>query len=73
MRYIDADSSTINKIGYDPVNEILEIEFSKGSVYTYADVPHSVAINLIFNPSQGAYFMANIQKCPDIYKCEKIR
>ena len=60
MRSIIADSSTINKIGYDPVNEILEIEFSKGSVYTYADVPHSVAVNLVFNKSTFSFSRFNI-------------
>ena len=35
-------SSNIASIGYDPDNQVLEIEFLSGAVYQYYDVPQSV-------------------------------
>ena len=32
-------SSNIASIGYDPDNQVLEIEFLSGAVYQYYDVP----------------------------------
>lgn len=69
MRYIDVVSSTIEKIGYDPINEMLDIQFNGCRVYRYYEVPKEEVINLVFAKSHGAYFMQNMK---NKYKGEPI-
>ena len=42
MEWILANSSNIEKFRYDASLLLLEIEFKKGAVYQYFDVPNSV-------------------------------
>jgi hypothetical protein len=56
-------SSNIASIGYDGVEQTLEVEFRKtGSVYQYTDVPQRVHQELINAPSIGKYFHSRIKK-----------
>lgn len=55
-------SSDISSIGYDASQEILEIEFIKGSVYQYTGVPVGVFEAIMAADSKGRYFNANIKK-----------
>lgn len=62
------NSSNISSIGYDEENEILEIEFKKGEIYQYFDVPYEVYDELMNAESHGKYLAANIK---NVYKYEK--
>jgi hypothetical protein len=54
-------SSNIRSVGYDPSSKVLEVEFSNGGVYQYADVPGQVYADLEAAESVGRYFSANIR------------
>lgn len=45
----------IRSVGYDPVGELLEIEFNTGSVYQYAEVPEEIYRELMAAESKGSY------------------
>lgn len=55
MRRQRVSSSNIASIGYDKVNNILEVEFHNNSVYQYYAVPESVFIELMNANSHGSY------------------
>lgn len=61
MERIQVSSSNIASIGYDPDGEILEIEFLKGTVYQYYNVPKYVYDELMSAASHGSYLSANIK------------
>ncbi len=65
MQWIAANSTTLGKFRYDPNALILEIEFNKGSVYQYFDVPHTIYESLVIQVnsggSAGQYFSSNIK------------
>jgi len=54
-------SSMITSYGYDATVAILEIEFIKGAVWQYADVPESVFYEMQACDSCGKFFHANIK------------
>jgi hypothetical protein len=54
-------SSNITSVGYSPESKVLEIEFSSGGIYQYANVPASEHAALIAAPSVGKYFHAHIK------------
>lgn len=62
MNRIPVTSSNLAAIGYDPATSTLEIAFTKGGVYQYANVPASVYEGLMSAPSHGRYFDINIKK-----------
>ena len=55
MQRSKLESRAITSAGYDVSARILEIEFSSGRVYEYADVPESVYSWLLRTPHKGAY------------------
>jgi hypothetical protein len=56
MKRTPVDSSAIAAIGYEPREEVLEIEFTSGAVYRYLDVPYAVYSELIEAESHGRAF-----------------
>jgi len=48
-------SSAVVSAGYDAVNSTLELEFSSGRIYQYADVPRSAYEWLLRTRSKGTY------------------
>ena len=54
-------SSTIAAVGYDEDAKELYVEFLKGSVYKYSDVPYSEFIYFSNSNSVGKYYLTNIQ------------
>jgi hypothetical protein len=54
-------SSALASIGYSRRLHILEIEFRKGAVYRYLDVPHSVYRNLMSAGSKTHYYDRHIR------------
>jgi hypothetical protein len=55
-------SSNIAAIGYDEDTQILEVEFTDGSVYQYSGVPPSEHNGMMNADSKGKYLHANIKK-----------
>ena len=64
-------SSNLASVGYDDVNEILEIEFLNGGIYQYFEIPALVHKGLMDASSHGTYFDRYIKKAG--YKYRKIR
>lgn len=54
-------SSMIASYGYNASLAILEIEFNKGTVWQYSDVPESVFYEMQGCESYGKFFHANIK------------
>ena len=69
MEKIYVASSNIRTIGYSPAEAILEIEFLKGEIYQYYDVPQFEFDNLMEAESKGKYANQNIYK---VYKYVRI-
>jgi len=61
MKRDHVDSSNLASIGYDPSNQILEIEFNHGGIYQYSDVPLEVYNEIMEADSHGKYFAKNIK------------
>lgn len=49
-------SSNLRSVGYDPIEEILEIEFHSSGVYQYFNVPFELYERLMNASSKGSYF-----------------
>ncbi|ARV57468.1 hypothetical protein BZZ01_01410 [Nostocales cyanobacterium HT-58-2] len=65
---IVVESEYLRSVGYDDLNQVLEIEFQKGEVYQYKDVPATVYAGLMNAPSHGKYFNANIKDFYPYYR-----
>lgn len=61
-------SSNVAAIGYDPDEEILEVEFLNRSIYWYYDVPEEVYDDFMMASSKGKYMWDHIR---DIYEYER--
>lgn len=69
MKRKSVESSNIKSIGYNESKRFLEIEFSRGDIYQYLDVPVKEYINLINAESIGKYFWTHIR---NIYGYKRI-
>lgn len=54
-------SSNIKAVGYDPLNETLEIEFLTGGIYQYSGFSQDKFDSFINSPSLGRWFAAEIR------------
>ena len=70
MDRIRVSSTNISSIGYEPVSQTLEIEFTSGAVYKYVDVPITVHQRFMAAPSKGRFFDASIK---DKYRTVKLK
>lgn len=61
MERTPLNSRVIASAGYDAQKNILEIEFRRGAVYHYFDVPQSVFDWLLKVPSKSAFLERNIK------------
>jgi hypothetical protein len=57
------DSSMLISVGYDPTEQLLELEFAGGRVYQYLEVPATEHRGLMGAESKGSYFNENIRDC----------
>lgn len=62
-------SSNLASVGYDPANKFLDVEFVKGGLYRYYDVPDDKFKGMMSSESHGKYFSAEIK---NTYNSEKI-
>ena len=71
MKRIPVISSNLKSVGYDPSQQILEIEFQSGDIYQYMNVPQNIYLALINAPSKGSFFAQYIRYNRQ-YPCRKI-
>lgn len=58
---IMVDSTTLHDVAYDSERRRLVLTFVSGSVYEYADVPATIARDLLQAESKGRYFNEHIR------------
>jgi hypothetical protein len=63
------ESTNLRSVGYDKVTHTLEVEFTSGGVYRYANVPDSVWFELRHAPSKGKFFLDRVR---DQFTAERI-
>jgi hypothetical protein len=56
MHLLTPDSTSLDRVGYDPASKVLLVVFRDRSSYHYFGVPNEVFENLRTAPSKGAYF-----------------
>lgn len=56
------NASTIRSVGYDAAKQILEIEFSSGSIVQYRGVSPEVHRRFVSSPSPGSFFQDQIDE-----------
>ena len=56
------NASTIRSVGYDPGRQLLEIEFTSGSVVQYSGVSPEVHRRFTSSPSPGSFFQDQIDE-----------
>lgn len=56
MYLLTPDSTSLDRVGYDPARKVLLVVFRDRSAYRYFGVPGTVFENLREAPSKGAYF-----------------
>jgi len=56
------NASNIRSVGYDAGRQLLEIEFSNGSVVQYAGVSPEVHRRFLNAPSPGSFFQDQIEE-----------
>lgn len=61
MEMVNVSSSNVAAVGYDEESETLQVEFKKGTIYQYFDVPENVFIGLRDADSVGGYLAAHIK------------
>jgi hypothetical protein len=54
-------SSNLVSVGYDPAEQVLEVEFRHGGVYQYIDVPVAVYRELMAASSHGGYLARRVK------------
>ena len=61
MNRITLNSTNISSAGYDDQSQTLEIEFRRGGIYQYFDVPRSIYDQLMNASSPGDYLHEQIR------------
>ncbi len=61
MRRTAVESATMLSVGYDSLEQVLEIEFTSGAIYQYLEVPATVFEELMGAESKGRYFNHEIR------------
>ena len=56
------NASTIRSVGYDEAKQVLEIEFSSGSIVQYRGVSREVHRRFVNSPSPGSFFEDQIDE-----------
>ena len=56
------NASTIRSVGYDGRQQVLEIEFSNGSIVQYSGVSPEVHRRFMSAPSPGSFFQDQIDE-----------
>lgn len=70
IKHQDVQSSNITSVGYDKENNVLEVRFKGGGLYSYKDVPKSVYDGLMSAESVGKQFTTEVKNAG--FKWEKV-
>lgn len=54
-------SSLVRSVGYDPDEQLLEVELQDGKIYQYRDVPEETYQGLMEAESHGRYFNHHVR------------
>lgn len=76
MVRVPVESSQIKSVGYEAVDAtsgVLEVEFSTGAIYTYANVPPGLHSAFMEAESKGKFFGKQIKSKPAMYPFQKVR
>lgn len=65
-------SSQIEAVGYDEATKTLAVQFKKGAIYHYANVPAETYKAFSSAESLGKWFGANIKAHPGKYPFKKV-
>jgi len=55
-------ASTLRSVGYDAGKQVLEIEFSSGSIVQYSGVSPEVHRRFMSSPSPGSFYQDQIEE-----------
>lgn len=55
------ESSLFKSIGYNKLENLLQVEFNNGDVYNYFEITEEMYNNLLKATSVGKYYLANIK------------
>lgn len=61
MDWHNIDSTSIERIAYEPPSMTLSVQFKHGAIYQYFDVPEAVFHELLRSSSAGNYFAQHIR------------
>ena len=61
MDRVPVSSSLLASVGYDPTEQVLEVELQDGKIYQYRDVPEATYQDLLNADSLGRYFNQHIR------------
>ena len=61
-------SSNINAVGYDELNQVMHVEFTNGNKYIYFDVPPKYHEAFIGSDSIGKHFVKHVRGHFDFQK-----
>jgi hypothetical protein len=64
------DSKTLAFVSYDLGQRVLDLEFRRGAVYRYFDVPPSIHDALLAADSKGRFFNRHIR---NHFRCQRLR
>ena len=56
MKRVVVNSSSLRALGYDPEQQVLEVQFSSGALYRYEAVPPEAVQALLEADSLGRHF-----------------
>ncbi|TDL96913.1 KTSC domain-containing protein [Stutzerimonas stutzeri ATCC 17588 = LMG 11199] len=56
MKRVVVNSSSLRSLGYDPEQQVLEVEFGSGALYRYEAVPPEAVQALLDADSLGRHF-----------------
>jgi len=56
------ESSNITRFSYDENNQVLMVEFKRGELYNYFDVPKIIFDQMIQAASKGQFLSQNVKK-----------
>jgi hypothetical protein len=63
------ESKMLKSIGYDPATQTLEVEFNKGDVYQYLNVPPETFAKFTASDSKGRFYLDFVRAC---FECKRI-
>ncbi|MCQ4305924.1 KTSC domain-containing protein [Stutzerimonas frequens] len=71
MKRVVVNSSSLRALGYDPEQQVLEVEFSSGALYRYEAVPPEAVQALLEADSLGRHFNQVFK--PQHYRYRRLR